>query len=151
MTSLQELERRVAEANARVADRVAAWDKAQAVSGHHTFDRYKEIEIALAARQAALTALEEARRPRLLNVEEAREAFDADRMGSGAERMQAVLDAAYASALRVIEGLPTHCTQVGQYGDAVLLRDIRTVLRSGRNVVAEDATEGVQQREGSKS
>ena len=69
----------------------------------------------------------EAERPKLLTAEEA-VAIYYDTPGEAVDMMKAVLTEERKRTLKVIEALPKHHTQVGQYGDAVLLRDIRSVL-----------------------
>jgi hypothetical protein len=151
MTCLQELERRVAEANARVAEAATAYvgkDLRPTFVPDHCGAPYRDLHAALRARQAALTALEEARRPRLMTAGEAVTVSGFYPSAATFTGLDLILDAAHERVLKVIEGLPS-------LGDGTLecrkIEDIRTALRSGRNVVAQDAKEGVQHREGSKS
>lgn len=134
-------ERAVIEANAKVADTCAAWCAQPATSGYHTAERYRTMESALAERTAALAALEDARKPKLLSPEEAWEIARKSSQDVGGDfiakmDMFPALRAAHERAFAVIEALPkVEALKTGEYeftqhmaGEYVALPDIKRAL-----------------------
>lgn len=105
MTDIPELERRLAEANANVAEAFAEYRRdSDPISG-----LWKVVEAAHQEREAALAALEEARRPKpaLLSPEEAEEIWDKYADGTEiSEVIGPILTAVHERAYAVIEALP---------------------------------------------
>lgn len=100
--TIEELERKLQEANAKVADAFAEWRKSARVpSGEYQTLLYLNDE-----REKALAALAAAREPKLLTVEEVITLtgwFDGKNTRDG---VQAVLDAARDRFVKMIEACP---------------------------------------------